>query len=68
MDISPERLKLRLNIEKEVETIICSCGFRRILSGNEKDDADESNADKHDKDVNATRTAWNRSLQLYVRC
>lgn len=30
IDISSERLKLRVNIEEEIENIICSCGFRRI--------------------------------------
>ena len=65
-DVTPTRLKMRLDIESAIEKVVIGCGFRRVS-------LDEINCTKtstNDDDMtkkNAATTAWNRSLQLYVR-
>lgn len=65
-DVTPTRLKMRLDIESAIERIVIGCGFRRIsldeISGTKTSTTDD---DKTKKD--AATTAWNRSLQLYER-
>lgn len=62
--VMAQSLRMRGNIEEEVEKIILECGFRRLTS-EEKGESDEvsSGGDKE----RAKRTAWKRLIQLYVR-
>lgn len=80
IDTSSERLTMRINIEDEVRRIIVGCGFRRVVVGLEceEDDGGEGPSkgggdlidtvkDKGRGVVKNSRTAWNRSVQLYER-
>lgn len=53
MDVSPQRLTMRLNIEEEIENILKIDGFDRV-----KDDG-MTTVDSN--------TSWNRKLRLYAR-
>ena len=55
IDVSSSTLKMRNDIENEVEKVVTRCGFRRVKL--ELEDGGE----------NSDRTAWNRTLQLYRR-
>ena len=62
-DVTPTRLKMRLDIESAIEQIVIGCGFRRVS-------LDEISGSTNDGDTakkDAATTAWNRSLQLYER-
>ena len=65
-DVTPTRLKMRLDIESAIEQIVIGCGFRRVnldeISGTHSSSTDGDTAKK-----DAATTAWNRSLQLYER-
>ena len=56
IDVSSERLKMRADIESEIDKVVLGCGFRRVKLN---DEAGEQGDD--------LRTAWNRTLQLYER-
>ena len=56
IDVTAERLKMRTDIEDEIEKVVRGCGFRRV----KLDVEDEEQGDD-------LRTAWNRTLQLYER-
>lgn len=56
IDVSSTRLKMRNDIENEIEKVVLGCGFRRVTLNVE----DEGH---HQGD----KTAWNRTLQLYER-
>lgn len=56
IDVTIERLKMRADIENEIERVVTGCGFRRV-----KLDLD---AGEQGDDL---RTSWNRTLQLYER-
>ncbi len=56
IDVSSERLKMRNDIENEIDKVVTGCGFRRVkLDGQAGEQGDD------------LRTAWNRTLQLYER-
>lgn len=52
IDVSFERLKMRNDIENEIDKVVMGCGFRRV---------------KLDGEAGEEKTAWNRTLQLYER-
>lgn len=56
IDVSSTRLKMRNDIEKEIEKVVVECGFQRVTLNAE--DEGQHQGDK---------TAWNRTLQLYER-
>lgn len=56
IDVSSTRLKMRNDIENEIERVVLGCGFRRVTLNME--DEGQHQGDK---------TAWNRTLQLYER-
>ena len=60
IDVSVERLKMRCDIENEIEKVIINCGFERVdcLRGTHE-------CDCIDKDSSDDRTKWNRTLRLY---
>ena len=65
-DVTPTRLKMRLDIESAIEQIVIGCGFRRVgLNEIICTKASTNDGDTAKKD--AATTAWNRSLQLYER-
>ena len=64
-DVTDTRLKMRPDIEKEIETVFVGCGFRRVTS-------EEMNTTKEEDGLDSTKeqdavTAWNRTLHLYRR-
>ena len=64
-DVTDTRLKMRPGIEKEIETVIVGCGFRRVTS-------EEMNITKELDGLDSKKkqdavTAWNRTLHLYER-
>jgi len=63
-DVTPTRLKMRLDIESAIQKVVIGCGFRRV-SLDEITKASTNDGDTAKKD--AATTAWNRSLQLYER-
>ena len=66
MDVSSERLKLRANIEEEIDTIITKCGFEKV-NFEEKEKSDElAFLDKSTR--SEMTTPWKRSLRLYKKC
>jgi len=81
VDASSERLTMRINIEEEVHRVIVGCGFKRVVMelelGRDKGGTNEegttegfgANGNSKDKGSSAikSRTAWNRSVQLYER-
>mmetsp|Transcript_36745 Transcript_36745/g.54905 ORF Transcript_36745/g.54905 Transcript_36745/m.54905 type:complete len:91 (-) Transcript_36745:138-410(-) len=82
-NISTETLQMRHAIETEVERVIVSCGFRRLVDmkeGEEEDDDDtkknvvvvvdnddDAEETKDGKSKSENRTQWNRMLQFYER-
>mmetsp|Transcript_23252 Transcript_23252/g.38314 ORF Transcript_23252/g.38314 Transcript_23252/m.38314 type:complete len:318 (+) Transcript_23252:77-1030(+) len=56
LDVSSERLKMRSDIENEIDKVVTGCGFRRVK-------LDDEGGEQGDD----LRTAWNRTLQLYER-
>lgn len=56
IDVSSTRLKMRNDIENEIEKVVLGCGFCRVTLNME--DEEQQQGDK---------TAWNRTLQLYER-
>lgn len=65
-DVTPTRLKMRLDIESAIEQVVIGCGFRRI-SLDEISCTNSSSTDGDTAKKDAATTAWNRSLQLYER-
>ena len=67
VDVSLDTLKMRSDIENEIEKVIVSCGFVRVAvtspteKNQEDDNGNDSNKDIHGID----RTKWNRRLRLY---
>eukprot|EP00571_Detonula_confervacea_P014587 CAMPEP_0172309012 /NCGR_PEP_ID=MMETSP1058-20130122/9434_1 /TAXON_ID=83371 /ORGANISM="Detonula confervacea, Strain CCMP 353" /LENGTH=117 /DNA_ID=CAMNT_0013021559 /DNA_START=46 /DNA_END=399 /DNA_ORIENTATION=- len=61
-DVTSSRLKMRLDIEKGIESVAIRCGFRRVtldeMNGEERTDS-KANTD--------AVTSWNRSLFLFER-
>jgi len=71
-DVTPTRLKMRLDIESAIEQVVIGCGFRRVsldeISGTKTSTNDDDKTIDDDKTKKgAATTAWNRSLQLYER-
>ena len=62
-DISAERLKMRTNIESEIDRVLVTFGFERVLVVT-KEAAGDSIKDDSSQ---VTRTRWNRNLQIYRR-
>lgn len=65
-DITSNRLKMRRDIEAEIEKVIIRCGFRKVS----KDDVASCMSSTRNGSVEekeAAITAWNRSLHLYER-
>jgi len=65
-DITSNRLKMRPDIEAEIEKVIIRCGFRKVS----KDDVAScmpSTRIRSVEEKEAAITAWNRSLHLYER-
>ena len=62
-DVTSSRLKLRPDIDKEIEAIISGCGFQRLQLG---PTSEEKGLDTKHPSVDAV-TSWNRSLHLYER-
>ena len=64
-DVTSSRLKMRPDIEEEIDKVIIRCGFRHVtldeLLNDEKCPGDI------DKKRNAHTTSWNRTLHLYER-
>lgn len=62
--VTSQSLRMRNNIENEVERIITECGFQRVSNtcSPEESEASESGVIKETK-----RTAWQRQLQLYAK-
>jgi len=56
IDVSSTRLKMRNDIENEIEKVVLGLGFQRVTLNVE--DEGQQQGDK---------TAWNRTLQLYER-
>ncbi len=65
IDVSFERLKMRKDIENEIDKVIVNCGFERIhdCGGGDHSLTDHSKNNDQTKD----RTSWNRTLRLYRR-
>ena len=69
-DVTPTRLKMRLDIESAIEQVVIGCGFRRITLDEISagiSDTKTSTTDKDKTKKDTATTAWNRSLQLYER-
>ncbi len=69
VDVSLVRLKMRCDIENEIEKVILGCGFEEVdISLQFKDNKDLKDTKDKKRDKNGTdRTAWNRTLRLYKR-
>lgn len=65
------RLTLRAEIEKEIESIIIQCGFRRVVTKSTMDKKEVidggGDGDGEGVAVSDAITSWNRSLRLYER-
>ncbi|KAL7543562.1 hypothetical protein ACHAXR_012871 [Thalassiosira sp. AJA248-18] len=61
-DVTSSRLKMRPDIERDIETVITHCGFRRVSFGEVTGGTCSGNKDKQD-----AVTTWNRTLHLYER-
>ena len=57
IDVTEDRLKMRSDIETEIERVVIACGFQRIRIG----------AEPNGEEGDDLRTSWNRTLQLYER-
>ncbi|KAL9183389.1 hypothetical protein ACHAXT_005176 [Thalassiosira profunda] len=62
-DVSSSRLKMRPDIEKEIENIVLGCGFRRVALDELEGERNESVEGETQRDV----TKWNRTVHLYER-
>ena len=62
-DVSSSRLKMRPDIEKEIENAVVGCGFRRVALDELEGEKDESVEGETQRDV----TKWNRTVHLYER-
>lgn len=72
-DVTASRLTMRPDIEKEIESVISKCGFRRVTL----EEVNKNEVDKGEGDSNTTNgsgkkqedaiTSWNRSIHLYER-
>lgn len=60
LDVTSSRLKLRPEIEEEIDKIIVAAGFRRVNLQSEKAGLDTS-------DERDATTSWKRTLHLYER-
>lgn len=67
IDTSSERLKMRTDIENEIDKVLTSFKFERVDVETElmKNQTRESNPENGSS--TSTRTKWNRNLQLYRR-
>ena len=67
-DVTSQRLKMRPDIEKEIESVVHRCGFRRVsldeMCANEKKKCNTASADVGRDDATTT---WNRHMHLYER-
>ena len=61
-DVTSQRLKMRPDIEKEIDSIVIGCGFRRVSFTS----ADVDNGSREHKNDDAI-TTWNRHMHLYER-
>jgi len=66
-DVTSTRLTLRAEIEKEIESIIIQCGFRRIVTKSTINEKEVNDGDCEGVVVTDAITSWNRSLRLYER-
>jgi hypothetical protein len=57
IDVSSTRLKMRNDIENEIEKVVLGCGFQRVTLNNVEDEGQQQ----------GDKTVWNRTLQLYER-
>ena len=67
LDISSDRLKMRLNVEEEIESIVRNCGFEKVPTASAHSYCGNI-IDSKIVQEKSVRTAWKRCLQLYVRC
>ncbi len=68
LDVSTERLKMRFSVETEVEQVLKKCGFERVFLSPTASNGQSEDQDCKALDEKASRTKWNRNLQLYKRC
>ena len=59
-DISIERLRMRKNIEQDVDRVVCSFGFERVV-------VPQGSSPGGGGSENMSRTLWKRNLQMYRR-
>ena len=62
-DVTSLRLKMRENIENEIESVVLRCGFRRVVPSLGTNGMKRAN----DSEAHVAVTSWNRSLHLYER-
>ena len=81
-NVSSQSLNMRSNVEREIDEVICQCGFTRVQdcgdneigsgsdchnSGRYTDEATRGRDNSDGRIRAAKRTSWNRALHLYVR-
>ncbi len=62
-DVSSSRLKMRPDVELEVEKVVTGCGFRRVSL----DELGCAKPSSNDEETKQAVTSWNRTLHLYER-
>ena len=65
--VTSSRLKMRPEIEQEIEKVILRCGFRRVTSDVITKECNDAKAKRNGSEGNDAVTSWNRSLCLYER-
>ena len=60
-DVTSSRLQMRPDIEKQIESVVTRCGFRKV----ELDEMTKGSSD--DKERHDAITSWKRTLHLYER-
>lgn len=67
IDTSSERLKMRIDIESEIDRVLNGCKFERVNVNAIRCRKRGSKDKITEQDAESTRTKWNRNLQLYKR-
>ena len=65
-DVTSTRLKMRQDIESEIEGVVTRCGFRRVFITESQTCNVEGGGSTATQKQEAV-TAWNRQLHLYER-
>jgi len=76
-DVTSQCLKMRPDIEKEIDSIVIGCGFRRVsldeticANGNKCNTTSSVDVDDGSREVDKkdeVTTSWNREMHLYER-